>query len=193
VSAGVTDGGGNSGSGFRILDSRTICEAGFLTVSRARIAAPDGEEHDRTVVHHPGAVVVVPVDGDHALMVRQYRVAVQGEILELPAGKRDVPGEPPADTAARELEEEIGRVSGHMELLCEFFNTPGFCDEYSYLYLATQLEETARNAVSAEEAHMQIERVPLDRVEAMIAAREIVDAKSIIGLLLAKQHLAGRT
>ena len=91
------------------------------------------------------------------------------------------------------LEEEIGRVSGHMELLCEFFNTPGFCDEYSYLYLATELEETARNAVSAEEAHMQIERVPLDRVEAMIAAREIVDAKSIIGLLLAKQHLAGRT
>ena len=179
--------------GFRVLHTSTVCEAGFLTVSRKRLLAPDGEEHDRTVVHHPGAVVVVPVDGADALLVRQYRVAVEGEILELPAGKRDVPGEPPAETAARELEEEIGRVSGHMELLCEFFNTPGFCDEYSYLYLATQLEETARNAVSAEEAHMQIERVPLDRVEAMIAAREIVDAKSIIGLLLAKQHLAGRT
>ena len=176
-----------------MLDTSTVCEAGFLTVSRKRLLTPDGDEHDRTVVHHPGAVVVVPVDGDDALLVRQYRVAVEGEILELPAGKRDVPGEPPAATAARELEEEIGHVPGRMELLCEFFNTPGFCDEYSYLYLATELEETARNAVSAEEAHMQIERVPLDRVEAMIAAREIVDAKSIIGLLLAKQHLAGRT
>jgi len=176
-----------------VLDTSTVCEAGFLTVSRKRLLAPDGEEHDRTVVHHPGAVVVVPIDGDDALLVRQYRVAVEGEILELPAGKRDVPGEPPAETAARELEEEIGHVAGRMELLCEFFNTPGFCDEYSYLYLATELEETARNAVSAEEAHMQIERVPLDRVEAMIASREIVDAKSIIGLLLAKQHLAARS
>jgi ADP-ribose pyrophosphatase len=181
-----------STGGFRVLGSSTVCQAGFLTVSRKRLATPHGDEHDRTVVHHPGAVVVVPVDGDHALMVRQYRVAVEGEILELPAGKRDVPGEPPADTALRELEEEIGRRAGRLDLLCEFFNTPGFCDEYSYLYLATELEETARNAVSAEEAHMQLERVPLAEVEAMIAAREIVDAKSIIGLLLAKQHLAGR-
>lgn len=180
-------------AGFRVLDTSTVCEAGFLTVSRKRLVTPDGEEHDRTVVHHPGAVVVVPVDGADALMVRQYRVAVEGEILEVPAGKRDVPGEPPAETAARELEEEIGHRAGRLDLLCEFFNTPGFCDEYTYLFLATELEVTARNAVSAEEAHMQIERVPLDRVEAMIAAREIVDAKSIIGLLLAKQHLAGRT
>jgi len=189
----VADAEAPGNGGFRIVDSTVVCEAGFLTVSRARIVTPDGEEHDRTVVHHPGAVVVVPVDGDDALMVRQYRVAVQGEILELPAGKRDVEGEPPADTAARELEEEIGRRAGKLELLSEFFNTPGFCDEYSYLYLATELEETARNAVSAEEAHMQIERVPLDRVEAMIASREIIDAKSIIGLLLAKQHLAARS
>ncbi|MFN8026240.1 MAG: NUDIX hydrolase [Acidimicrobiia bacterium] len=177
--------------GFRILSSETVGEVGFLTISRKRIAAPDGEEHLRTVVHHPGAVVVVPVEGDDALLVRQYRVAVEGEILELPAGKRDVEGEPPAETAARELEEEIGRVAGRLDLLCEFWNTPGFCDEYSYLYLATELREVARNAVSAEEAHMELVRVPLAGVEAMIASREIVDAKTIIGLLLAKQHLAG--
>jgi len=188
----VTADSSKSDPGFRVLDTSTVCHAGFLTVSRKRIAAPDGEEHDRTVVHHPGAVVVVPVDGDDALMVRQYRAAVDGEILELPAGKRDVAGEPPAETAARELEEEIGRQAGRLDLLCEFFNTPGFCDEYSYLYLATQLAETARNAVSAEEAHMEVVRVPLADVEAMIASRAIVDAKSIIGLLLAKQHLAAR-
>jgi ADP-ribose pyrophosphatase len=179
--------------GFRVLNTSTICEAGFLRVARTRIAAPDGTEHDRHVVHHPGAVVVVPVDGDDALLVRQYRVAVGGTILEVPAGKRDVPGEAPAATAARELEEEIGRRAGRLEPLCEFFNTPGFCDEYTYLFLATDLVEVPRNAVSAEEAHMQIERVPLDAVDELIATGAIVDAKSIIGLLLARQHLAGTT
>jgi ADP-ribose pyrophosphatase len=182
----------NAATDFRVLGTSTLCEAGFLTVARTRIAAPDGAEFDRHVVHHPGAVVVVPIDGGDALLVRQYRVATGGEILELPAGKRDVPGEPPATTAARELEEEIGYRAGSLELLCEFFNTPGFCDEYSYLYLATALEQTARSAVSAEEAHMQIERVPLADVDALIASREIIDAKSIIGLLMARQSLAGR-
>jgi ADP-ribose pyrophosphatase len=177
--------------GFRVLGSSTLCEAGFLRVSRTRIAAPDGQEHDRHVVHHPGAVVVVPIEGDDALMVRQFRAATGGLILEVPAGKRDVPGEPPATTAARELEEEVGRRAGRLELLCEFFNTPGFCDEYTYLFLATDLTEVARNAESAEEAHMEIERVPLAAVDSLIAAREIVDAKSIIGLLLARHRLAG--
>jgi ADP-ribose pyrophosphatase len=177
--------------GFRVLSTSTICDAGFLRVARTRIVSPDGSEHDRHVVHHPGAVVVVPVDGDDALLVRQYRVAVGGTILEVPAGKRDVPGEAPAATAARELEEEIGRRAGRLVPLCEFFNTPGFCDEYTYLYLATDLVEVARNAVSTEEAHMAVERVPLAVVDQLIATREIVDAKSIIGLLLARRYLAG--
>jgi ADP-ribose pyrophosphatase len=134
--------------GFRVLGSSTLCEAGFLRVSRTRIVAPDGQEHDRHVVHHPGAVVVVPIEGDDALLVRQFRAATGGLILEGPAGKRDVPGESPATTAARELEEEVGRRAGRLELLCEFFNTPGFCDEYTYLFLATDLTES-RNAESA--------------------------------------------
>jgi ADP-ribose pyrophosphatase len=182
--------GNPSTGGFRVVETTTLCDAGFLRLSRTRIAAPDGEEHDRHVVHHPGAVVVVPVDGDDALLVRQYRVATGGVILEVPAGKRDVPGEAPEVTAARELGEEIGRRAGRLELLCEFFNTPGFCDEYTYLYLATELAEVPRQAVSAEEAHLVIERVPLAAVDDLIARREIVDAKTIIGLLLARTRLA---
>ena len=81
---------------------------------------------------HPGAVVVVPVDADgNALLVRQYRVAAGRDLLEVPAGKRDVPGEPPEVTASRELEEEIGRRAGRLRLLCEFFNSPGFTDEHT--------------------------------------------------------------
>jgi ADP-ribose pyrophosphatase len=178
--------------GFRVVGSDTLCDAGFLSLARLRVASDDGEEFDRHVVHHPGAVVVVPViDGD-ALLVRQWRVATGRALLEVPAGKRDVAGEAPAATANRELEEEIGFVARRLEPLCEFYNSPGFCDEYTYLFLATDLEARTRAAVSHEEAAMTIEHVPLDRLDELIARGELIDAKSIIGLLLARQVLARR-
>jgi ADP-ribose pyrophosphatase len=177
--------------GFRVVGAEPLVDAGFLSVSRVHVLSADGEEFDRHVVHHPGAVVVVPVIDDEAILVRQWRVATGRELLEVPAGKRDVDGEAPAVTANRELEEEIGYHAGRLELLCEFYNSPGFCDEYTYLFLATELEARTRAAVSAEEAAMSIERVPLTEVDALIRDRELVDAKSIIGLLLARLHLAG--
>ena len=175
---------------FRVVGSETLLDAGFLSVSRLHVAASDGEEFDRHVVHHPGAVVVVPVIGDEALLVRQWRVATGRVLLEIPAGKRDVEGEAPETTANRELEEEIGYVAGRLDKLCEFYNSPGFCDEYTHLFLATELEERTRAAVSHEEAAMTIERVPLDRVDELVATGELIDAKSIIGLLLARRFLA---
>ena len=180
---------------FRVVGSDTLCDAGFLSISRLRVATDTGDEFDRHVVHHPGAVVVVPVitnpdGGRDALLVRQWRVAAGRDLLEVPAGKRDVPGEAPETTANRELEEEIGYHAGRLEPLCEFYNSPGFCDEYTYLYLATDLEARTRAAVSAEEAAMTVERVPLTSVDALIAARELIDAKSIIGLVLAREFLA---
>jgi ADP-ribose pyrophosphatase len=179
-------------AGFRVLESSTLCDAGFLQLARTRVAGPDGTEFDRHVVHHPGAVVVVPVDENGAvLMVRQFRVAVGGDVLEIPAGKRDVDGEPPAATAARELEEELGRVPGRLTELCEFYNSPGFSDEYTYLFVATDLGHGERSATSAEEQAMTIERVAFADVDHLISAREIVDAKSIIGLQLARRFLAG--
>ena len=139
--------------GFRVLGASTLCDAGFLAVERLHVAGPDGEEFDRHVVRHPGAVVVVPVianpdGGSDALLVRQWRVATGGDLLEVPAGKRDVDGEAPEVTANRELEEEIGYRAGRLDLLCEFYNSPGFCDEYTYLFLATELE--ARDARRGE-------------------------------------------
>lgn len=176
---------------FRVVERTTLCEAGFLTVERLRVVGPDGDEFDRHVVVHPGAVVVVPVDADgNALLVRQYRVAAGRDLLEVPAGKRDVPGEPPDVTASRELEEEIGRRAGRLRLLCEFYNSPGFTDEYTYVFLATDLEECERAAVSAEEAAMTIESVPLANVDDLIASGDLVDGKSIIGLLLARDARA---
>lgn len=175
---------------FRVIGSDVVSEAGFLTITRERIQAPDAEEFTRVVVRHPGAVVVVPVVDDHALLVRQFRAAVGGDLLEVPAGKRDVDGEPPEETARRELEEEIGYRPGRLVKLAEFFNTPGFCDEYTHLYLALDLEDLGENrAEGPEERAMTMERVPLTNVDELIASGELCDAKSIIGLLLARRFI----
>jgi ADP-ribose pyrophosphatase len=151
---------------------------------------PDGNEFERDVVHHPGAVVVVPVtpEGD-VILVRQYRAAIDAELLEVPAGKRDVTDEPVEVTAHRELEEEVGMRAASMVQMAEFYNSPGFCDEHSFLFLATDLTPCATDFQGHEEQHMTIERVALDRVPALIASGDLVDAKSILGLLLAREHL----
>ena len=177
---------------FRVVESTARGRAGFLELVELRVEAPDGEAITRAVVRHPGAVVVVPVEGDVAILVRQWRAAPARSLLEAPAGKRDVASEEPEATAARELEEEIGRRPGRLTKLAEFFNSPGFTDEYTHLYCATELTATERRSVSAEEREMAIEWVRLDDVPALIAARELVDAKTIIGLLLARQLLADR-
>jgi ADP-ribose pyrophosphatase len=180
---------------FRVVGASTVATAGFLDLVDLSVRGPDGAHHQRYVVRHPGAVVVVPVedDGEHALLVRQYRAAVDGELLEVPAGKRDVDGEAPEATAHRELEEEIGHRARTLVPLAEFYNTPGFCDEYTYLYLALGLVALEqRNTQTAEEHEMQVERVALADVPQLIATRAIVDAKTIIGLTLAREHLESR-
>ncbi|MGQ0520210.1 MAG: NUDIX hydrolase [Actinomycetota bacterium] len=178
-------------SGFRRLDEREVWRGHLVSAGVGRYAAPDGSEFEREVVHHPGAVSVVPVldGGATVLLVRQYRSAVDRELLEIPAGKRDVDGEEPAVTAARELEEEVGMRAGRMEKLGEFFNSPGFCDEHSHVFLALDLTPCDASAQGVEERHMTIERVAMDDVAGLVAAGAIVDAKTIIGLCLARARL----
>ncbi len=177
-------------SGFRIVGSEVIARAGFLAITEERIEGPEPGEFTRVVVRHPGAVVVVPVDGRHALLVRQFRAAVGGALLEVPAGKRDVDGEPPEATACRELEEEIGRRPGRLVKLAEFYNTPGFCDEYTHLFAALDLEDLGSPCGEGpEERAMTIERVSFSEVDDLVARGELRDAKSIIGLLLARRFL----
>jgi ADP-ribose pyrophosphatase len=178
-------------AGFRKLGERELWNGSLLRFAIGRFAAPDGSEFEREIVHHPGAVSVVPVvdEGAAVLLVRQYRAAIDAELLEIPAGKRDVEGEPPEDTARRELEEEVGMRAGRLERLAEFYNSPGFCDEHAWVFLALDLEPAEASAHSVEEQHMQVEKVALDDVPAMIADGRLKDAKSIIGLTLAREAL----
>ena len=178
-------------SGFRKLTEEVVYRGSLVSAVRATFSAPDGQTFERDVVHHPGAVVVVPVvDHDTVLMVRQYRAAVDGELLELPAGKRDVDGEPVEETASRELIEEVGMRAGDLQLLARFYNSPGFCDELSWMFLARDLTSCESSAQGVEETHMAVERVPLAQVPGLVSTGEIVDAKSIIGLCLARERLS---
>ena len=176
---------------FRKLTEREIYSGSLISVGVGTFETPEGETFERDLVHHPGAVSIVPVvdEGTAVLMVRQYRAALDADLLEIPAGKRDVPDEPPETTARRELEEEVGVRAGRVEKLAEFYNSPGFCDEHSWVYLALDLEPTAVSAHSPEEQHMTIERIPLDLVPQLISSGRLVDAKSIIGLFLAREAL----
>jgi ADP-ribose pyrophosphatase len=181
---------------FRRVGSEVVGRFGFLDVDEDRYEGPDGE-FTRWVIRHPGAVVVVPIedgpDGPQAVLVRQFRASVGNRLLEVPAGKRDVDGEPPVATAARELEEEIGMRAGTLVKLCEFYSTPGFCDEYAHVYAARDLVPVdERHDLKAEERDMSIERVPLRSYERLVASGELVDAKSLVGLSLAREWWDGR-
>jgi 8-oxo-dGTP pyrophosphatase MutT (NUDIX family) len=171
----------------------TQVHRGFrFTVNQVRYRADDGTEFDRDVVRHPGAVAVVPLhDDDTVTLVRQFRAALDGDLLELPAGLRDVSGESDQRTAERELIEEVGLAADHFEPLVTFHNSPGFCDETVGVFLATGLHPVDDDRQGIEEQHMTVERLPLHDTLAMIADGRITDAKTIIGLTLTARRRTG--
>lgn len=182
----------DDGSGFRVVGSERLVSAAFFELDRLTVAAPDGAHHLRDVVRHPGAVTVIPIDdAGQAVLVRQYRAAIDATMLEAPAGKCDVEGEAPATTAVRELGEEVGLAAGRLVPLAECYNSPGFSDEYSYIFAAFDLTELDGPRPQGPEEHaMTVERIPLSDTEQLIAARTLVDATTIIGLLLARSLVA---
>lgn len=175
------------GHGFAHLGDEDRYRGWRISLVDARFRAPDGSEFHRDVVRHPGAVAVVPLtDRGGALLVRQYRGAVDRWLLEIPAGTRDVDGEPPEVTAGRELEEEAGVRAGTLEQLAVVQNTPGFCDEETVLFLARDLVPVDPSRHGHEEEHIEVVEVPLEAVDAMVASGELTDAQTVLGLLLAR-------
>ncbi len=158
-----------------------------LKVARERATLPDGRQVDLDIVRHPGAAAVVPFLSDReVLLIRQFRHAAGGTILEVPAGKLD-PGESPETCAVRELEEEAGQRAGRLVSLGWIFTTPGFTDERIHLFSAFDLETVARRPDDDE----VIDLVPtsLDAALAMVWSGEFNDAKSALALLHAAHRL----
>lgn len=168
-------------SGFRALGEEEIYRGYAIRVALGRFAAPDGHEFTRDLVHHPGAVAVVPYHDDGSVtLVRQYRPAIDDRLLEIPAGIRDVAGEPLATTVARELAEEVGLAAGRIEHLVTVHNAVGHSDEQIHIFVATDLREVTASAQGPEEEAMAIERHPLVELGAMVRRGEITDAKTVI-------------
>ena len=178
------------------MAERPVHEGHIWRVSVLTVQAPDGHRFERDTVLSPGAVAVVPVLADpeggfSVVLVRQYRAALDTDVLEIPAGMRDVDGEPPEDTARRELLEEAGLIAGHLEPLTVFHNAVGMTDALTHLFLATELRQGAHDRQGVEEQAMEVVQVPLHDAVAMVGRGELTDAKTVIGVLLAERMLAG--
>ena len=153
------------------------------------IEYPSGNRGIREVAEHPGGSVVVPMlDDKTVLLIRQFRYPIKDFLYELPAGKLDA-GEDPARCAARELEEETGYKAETLAKLTAIYTTPGFCTELLHIYLATGLHQLPGGQRLEEGEDLTLETFSLKEAVSMIERGEIVDSKSMCGLLLADRML----
>jgi ADP-ribose pyrophosphatase len=163
------------------LSSRMVYEGRAVKLRVDTVRLPSGRETTREVVEHSHCVAIIAVDDkDNILLVEQFRKPVEKELLEIPAGGID-PGETPEDAVRREMREETGFLPHKVERLGGFYSSPGFCTEYLYLYLATDLVPSPLQAEDSE--GIRLVRVPLLKIPDLIASGAICDAKSIAGLL----------
>lgn len=179
-------------TGFRHVGDEPIADLARLRVVRGTFEGPDGERFHRDVVRNQEVVAMVPLHDDGTVtLVRQYRGPIDRELLEIPAGLCDVPGEAYEDGARRELVEEVGLAADRLELVARYHPAAGFSDQFVRLYVATGLHEVDHARQGPEEQAMTVERIALDDVDAMVADGRLADSKTIIGLLLARDRRSG--
>jgi len=173
----------------RLVGSEVLRRGRVLEFRIDEVESADGHRSTREIAGHPGGVAIVALDADGAvLMVRQWRHAVGRALLEIPAGTldRDASGsiEEPDGAARRELEEETGYRAGTWRSLGSFYTAPGFTSEEMHLYLATDLVAAGENRLNPDhDERLELERIPFEAALAMAEAGELVDAKSLVGIL----------
>ncbi|HYG60290.1 MAG TPA: NUDIX hydrolase [Symbiobacteriaceae bacterium] len=171
------------------VKTQEIYQGHVIKVRKDTVRTAEGKEFDRDVVEHPGAVVVVAVDQGELLFVQQYRYAAGESLLELVAGTRE-PGEDPAVTAGRELQEEAGFKADRITKLAEFYSAPGFCSELLHLYLAEDL--TPSKLEGDEDEEIGVVRLTLAEAVKMALSGQMRDAKTLAGVLLYAQRAGAR-
>jgi ADP-ribose pyrophosphatase len=171
----------------KLVDVKTIYEGGIIKVRVDTIESQNGNLSTREIVEHPGGVGIVALTPEGKVcMVRQYRRPFDDFLLEIPAGKLNW-GEDHFGCAVRELEEETGYTANKYHYLGQFYPTPGFCTEIIHIYIATDL--TKGQAHPDEDEFLELEEYTLDELSAMIMRGEIIDAKTVIGVLKARLFL----
>ncbi len=159
----------------------TLLETTRFQIVKQTVTRPDGQTASVSYVVHPGSVAILPfVDDDHLCLIRSRRLTVGQTLIEVPAGTRE-PGEPPLETARRELEEETGYRAAEWEELVQFYASPGILSERMHIYVARRLTPGEHR----REANEEIENLVLswDEALAMLGRGEIVDGKTMIAVL----------
>lgn len=172
---------------YKVVKSQDLFDGELIKLNLDELEDEDGNKHRLEIVHHPGGAAIVAVKGNRVLLVKQYRYAIDEFIYELPAGKIDNE-EDPALCAMRELEEETGYRTNKAIKLTEIVSTPGFCDEKIYIYFTDEITKGKINHQEGE-LGMQVEMFTYEEVEELIRKNAIIDAKTIVGIYLAKQYL----
>lgn len=174
---------------YETLSGEVICSGPLSTLRVDRVRGPSGEVMEREVVEHPDAVAMVVVDEEgQVLLLRHYRQPFASYQLEIPAGKLDHAGESELEAAQRELREEAGLSARTWDRLLTFRNSAGWSDERTTVFLAGGVDVSGPPEdfeATGEEADLELVRMPLDEAVAAVHEGSIVDAKTVIGLLIA--------
>ncbi len=166
----------------KTVNTEPIFEGKIISVQVDEVELPNGELAKREIVRHPGAVGLIALtDENKIVMVEQYRKPLERSLLEIPAGKLE-PGEEPAVTAERELEEETGYRAGKMEYISSFYTSPGFANEIIHLYLATELEKLENPADGDEDEFIELMELSLEEALECIKGERIYDAKTVFAV-----------
>lgn len=177
------------GMNFSILQRETIYQGRAFGVEKVQMRLPDGSIRPYDLVQHSGSVTIVPLDSNgNLLFVRQYRIGVGEELLELPAGVLN-DSEDPQTCAAREIREETGMAAANLELLGDFYLAPGYSSEHMYIFLASGLYPSPLEQDADE--FLQLVAIPASQALEMAQNGELRDAKSLAALMLAQKRLKG--
>jgi ADP-ribose pyrophosphatase len=164
----------------RTIASERIFDGRIIQLKVDDVLLPNGKTAKREIVHHPGAVAVLPLTDDGKMIaVRQFRKPLELTIVEIPAGKLEK-GEDPLACAKRELEEETGYRAERFEHLSSFYTSPGFADELLHLYVATGLQ--AGETRPDEDEFVEVLALTLDEAHELHRAGKIRDAKTVLAL-----------
>jgi len=173
---------------FVVESTRVVHEGAIVSTEELTIRTPEGDLITRQAIRHPGAVAVVAVHDGCVVLVEQYRAAMDSNLIEIPAGKLDISGEPLEAAARRELIEEVGLDPQTLTFLGDFATAAGFSDEIISIFATTDCLQVDRQVDGVEEAHSTILRVPLAEIDTWLASNRLRDAKSLIGLFWARDR-----
>ncbi len=160
------------------IESKQLYKGKVVQLRLDTVSLSDGRTKMREILVHPGAAAIVPLMNEKLLLVEQYRAAVGRKTLEIPAGTLEE-GESPEECAKRELIEETGFYASKWDTLTAYYPSLGYSSEIIHIFKASGLKR-----VSGAEAELPIQYMALNEVQAKIKTGEIMDSKTIIGVLM---------